>query len=57
MSKALAGDIASANIAARKALDIDPSLTVSVLISLVPLRRAVDIERLREGYLRGGFPP
>jgi len=57
VSKAFAGDVASANIAARKALELDPFLTVSAMVALYPLRRAVDVERLREGYLRAGFPP
>jgi TolB-like protein/class 3 adenylate cyclase len=55
--RALAGDTASANIAARKALELEPSLTVSAMVALVPLRRAVDVECLKEGYLRAGFPP
>jgi hypothetical protein len=57
VSEALAGDVASANIAARKALELDPSLTVSAQVTMMPLRRPVDIERLKEGYLRAGFPP
>jgi adenylate cyclase len=57
ISRALAGDVASASIATRKALELDPSLTVSALAALVPWRRAVDLERLREGYVRAGFPP
>ena len=57
LSKVLAGDTASANIATRKALELDPSQTASVLTSLMPLRRAVDVERLKEGYVRAGFPP
>jgi tetratricopeptide (TPR) repeat protein len=57
VSEALAGDVASANIAARKALELDRSLTVSAQAMMMPLRRAVDVERLKEGYLRAGFPP
>ena len=57
ISKALAGDVASANIATKKALELDPSQTASAVVSLMPLRRSVDVERLREGYLRAGFPP
>ena len=57
VSEALAGDVASANIAASKALELDPSLTVSAQAMMMPLRRAVDVERLKEGYLRAGFPP
>jgi TolB-like protein/class 3 adenylate cyclase len=57
ISKALAGDVASANIATRKALELDPSLTVSAIVASGPLRRAADVERVREGYLRAGFPP
>jgi hypothetical protein len=56
ISRALAGDVASANIATKKALELAPSLTVSALVALMPLRRAVDVERLREGYVRAGFP-
>jgi TolB-like protein/class 3 adenylate cyclase len=56
ISKALAGDVASANIATKK-LKLDPSKTASALVALFPLRRAVDVERLKEGYLRAGFPP
>ena len=57
ISRALAGDIASANIARRKVLEIDPFSTVSAMASSMPLRRAVDIERLKEGYPLAGFPP
>jgi TolB-like protein/class 3 adenylate cyclase/tetratricopeptide (TPR) repeat protein len=57
VSKALAGDVASASIATTKALELDPSQTASALASLMPLRRSVDVERLREGYIRAGFPP
>jgi len=57
VSKALAGDVASANIATTKALELDPSQTASALSSLMPLRRSIDVERLKEGYLRAGFPP
>ena len=57
LSKALAGDVASASKATKKALELNPSLTVSALASLMPLRRAVDVERLKEGYVRAGFPP
>jgi adenylate cyclase len=55
--RALAGDVPSARIATKKALELDPSLTVSALVALAPYRRAVDVERLREGYVRAGFPP
>jgi adenylate cyclase len=54
VSKALARDVASANIATKKALELAPSVTASVLM---PLRRTVDVERLKEGFLRAGFPP
>ncbi len=57
VSRALAGDVASANIATKKALELEPSLTVSAMVALMPLRRAVDVERWREGYVRAGFPP
>jgi len=56
--RALAGDVASASIATKKALELDPSLTVSAMVPLIfPLRRAVDVERWREGLVRAGFPP
>jgi tetratricopeptide (TPR) repeat protein len=56
--RALAGDVASASIATKKALELDPSLTVSALIAIQPpYRRAVDVERYREGIVRAGFPP
>jgi len=58
VSKALAGDVVSANIATRRALELDPSLTMTAYVySGMPLRRAVDVERLKEGYIRAGFPP
>jgi tetratricopeptide (TPR) repeat protein len=57
MCRALAGDVASASIATKKALKLDPSLTVSAMVPLLPLRRAVDVERWREGLVRAGFPP
>src|SRR5579863_5005769 len=57
ISKALAGDVASANIATKKARELDPPQTVSEVTSLMPLRRSVDVERLKEGYLRACFPP
>jgi tetratricopeptide (TPR) repeat protein len=57
ISKALAGDVASANIATKKVLEFDPSQTASTLTSMLPLRRPMDVERLKEGYLRAGFPP
>jgi tetratricopeptide (TPR) repeat protein len=56
MSRAMAGDIASANRATTKALELDPSRTVSSLVSLLPLRRPVDVERYREAFIRAGFP-
>lgn len=57
MSRALAGDLVSARIATGRVLELDPSLTVTGLVALAPLRRAVDVERLKEGYIRAGFPP
>jgi TolB-like protein/class 3 adenylate cyclase len=57
ISKALAGDIASANIARRRALELHPDQTASTLAALMPLRRAVDVDRWKQGYLRAGFPP
>jgi tetratricopeptide (TPR) repeat protein len=57
-SRALAGDAGSAQIAITKCLELNPSpLKASVLASNMPLRRAADFERLKEGYLRAGFPP
>jgi tetratricopeptide (TPR) repeat protein len=58
MCSALAGDAPSASGATKKALELDPSLTVSAMVPLLfPLRRAVDVERWREGLVRAGFPP
>jgi TolB-like protein/class 3 adenylate cyclase/Tfp pilus assembly protein PilF len=57
VSKAMGGNVASAHVATKKALEINPSQTASALASLMPLRRSVDVERLKEGYLRAGFPP
>jgi TolB-like protein/class 3 adenylate cyclase len=57
ISRALGGDVASASIATKKALELDPSLTISALVALYPLRCAVDVERYREGHVRAGFPP
>jgi len=57
VSKALAGDVASANIATKKALELAPSQTASALALFMPLRRTIDVERLKEGYIRAGFPP
>jgi tetratricopeptide (TPR) repeat protein len=54
VSKALAGDIVSANNATRKALELDPSHTVSALLT-APYQQS-DIDRLTEGYIRAGFP-
>jgi adenylate cyclase len=55
-SRALAGNVASASIATRKALELAPSLTISAMLRAAQ-GRAVDVERLREGYVRAGFPP
>lgn len=57
ISRALVGDIASANIAKTKVLQLEPSLTTSAAVARAPLRRAVDVERMQEGYIRAGFPP
>jgi adenylate cyclase len=57
ISRALGGDVASASIATRKAIELDSSLTISALVALTPWRRPVDVERLREGFVRAGFPP
>ena len=58
-SSALAGDAASASIAKTKVLELGPRppRTASLMASNLPLRRAVDFERLKEGYIRAGFPP
>jgi adenylate cyclase len=56
ISQAMAGDMASAQQATSKAIELDPSRTVSSLVSLMPLRRAVDVERYREAFIRAGFP-
>jgi hypothetical protein len=57
ISRALGGDVASASIATRKAIELGSSLTISAVGGLMPLRRAVDVERYREGFVRAGFPP
>jgi len=56
ISGVMAGEIASAQKATSKALELDPSRTVSSLVPLLPLRRASDIDRYREAFLRAGFP-
>jgi tetratricopeptide (TPR) repeat protein len=56
ISAVMAGEIASANSATSKALELDPSRTVSSLVPLLPLRRSCDIERYREAFIRAGFP-
>ncbi len=53
---ALGGDLALADKAARKALELDPTGTVTVLAALMPLRRPQDRERWKDGLLRAGFP-
>jgi tetratricopeptide (TPR) repeat protein len=55
VSEALAGDVASANKAARKVLELAPSLTASEVASLMPLRRPIDVERVIEGHTRAGL--
>jgi tetratricopeptide (TPR) repeat protein len=57
ISRALGGDVASASIATRKAIELGSTVTISAVGGLMPLRRAVDVERLREGFVRAGFPP
>jgi TolB-like protein/class 3 adenylate cyclase/tetratricopeptide (TPR) repeat protein len=57
ISKAMAGDIAAGKNATSKALELDPSRTVSSLVPLVPLRRPADVQRYKEAFLRAGFPP
>jgi predicted Zn-dependent protease len=56
ISAAMDGEIASANKATSKALELDPSRTVSSLVPLLPLRRSSDVDRYREAFLRAGFP-
>jgi TolB-like protein len=56
VSNALAGDLALADKAVRKALEFDPSQKVSVLLSQMPLRRLEDRERWKEGLIKAGFP-
>jgi tetratricopeptide (TPR) repeat protein len=56
ISAAMAGEIAAANNAKRKALELDPSRTVSSLVPLLPLRRSADLDRYRDAFLRAGFP-
>ena len=53
---ALGGDPALADKAAKKALELDPTGTVAVLASLMPLRRLQDRERWKDGLARAGFP-
>jgi adenylate cyclase len=56
VGQALGGDLALADKAAKKALDLDPSQRVTVLASQMPLRRLEDRERWKDGLLRAGFP-
>jgi adenylate cyclase len=56
ISRAMAGDMALARKATTKALELDPSRKVDLLVSLMPLRRSVDVERYREAFFRAGFP-
>jgi adenylate cyclase len=57
VSYALAGDLKSAERAARKALELDPSQRVAKLASQMPLRRVEDRKKWEDGLLRAGFPP
>lgn len=56
VSYALAGNLALAEKAAKKALELDPSQRVSVLRSQMPLRRDEDRNLWEQGLLRAGFP-
>jgi TolB-like protein/tetratricopeptide (TPR) repeat protein len=55
VSNALGGDQTLAAEATKQALQLDPSQRISSLTWL-PLRRAEDRERWKEGLLRAGFP-
>jgi len=57
ISRALGGDVASASVATTKAIELGSSVTISAVGGLMPLRRAGDVERLIEGYVRADFPP
>jgi adenylate cyclase len=56
VSFALAGDLTLAEKAAKKALELDPSQRVSLLLSQMPLRRVEDRNLWEQGLLRAGFP-
>jgi TolB-like protein len=55
VSNALGGDQTLAAEATKQALQLDPSQRISSP-TLLPLRRAEDRERWKEGLLRAGFP-
>jgi tetratricopeptide (TPR) repeat protein len=56
ISYALVGQPESAAAAARKMLELDPLARVSVLVTILPLRRPEDRERYRWGLLQAGIP-
>ncbi|MFB9268076.1 adenylate/guanylate cyclase domain-containing protein [Bradyrhizobium erythrophlei] len=56
VSNALGGDQTLVAKATEKALELDPTASVSVLASEIPLRRPEDRERWKEGLIRAGFP-
>jgi TolB-like protein/class 3 adenylate cyclase/Tfp pilus assembly protein PilF len=56
ISAVMAGEVGLANRATSKALQVDPSRTVSSLVPLLPLRRSADLDRYRDAFLRAGFP-
>jgi TolB-like protein len=57
VSQAFDGDPAGAVHARNKAMEIDPSQTVSSLAVQMPLRRLEDRKRWEEGLRQAGFPP
>ena len=56
VSNALGGDQTLVVKATRRVLELDPTASVSALVSAIPLRRPEDRERYKEGLLRAGFP-
>jgi predicted Zn-dependent protease len=56
VSSALGGDPVLAQRALQKAVALDPTSKVSALATHMPLRRAEDRERWKEGLIKAGFP-
>jgi adenylate cyclase len=55
-SFALAGELALADRAAKKSLELDPTQRVSLLLLQMPLRRVEDRNLWEQGLRRAGFP-